>query len=351
MRPDRFGTTKGFSSTKFLGFTEIFLALFFAGSTAHPPAAAAAAAPDVPSYDSASFGRHLQALKANLDSAGQSADSLRALRETLPKSWPVDVQGRHFEVPTASLVSHLDQAEKRPENREHELDQARAYLDSLAEEASSFSGASPSGSNAARSKLDAILARSEYAHVRQQNWHEKLRQRINEFFLNLLARIFRGVGSQKTFGYILLWLGVAGAAIVIAYLVFHTWFRAARTAEIELTGAAVPARSWREWVFAGRESATRGDYRTAVHCAYWAAIARLQDLGALSPDRSKTPREFLRALAGGKPILAEEAAVRSRALAHMTSRLENTWYGYQLATEADFRDSLAQLETLGCHLP
>jgi hypothetical protein len=35
----------------------------------------------------------------------------------------------------------------------------------------------------------------------------------------------------------------------------------------------------------------------------------------------------------------------------LTSRLEIIWYGYQIATEADFRDSLTQLETLGCHIP
>jgi hypothetical protein len=35
----------------------------------------------------------------------------------------------------------------------------------------------------------------------------------------------------------------------------------------------------------------------------------------------------------------------------LTDRLEKIWYGYQIATEADFRDSLAQLEALGCRLP
>jgi hypothetical protein len=104
-------------------------------------------------------------------------------------------------------------------------------------------------------------------------------------------------------------------------------------------------------VFAARDAAGRGDYRMAVHCAYWAGIARLQDLGALAPDRAKTPREYLRALEKSKWIVPESVATRQQALALLTSRLEKIWYGYQIATEADFRDSLAQLETLGCHLP
>jgi hypothetical protein len=50
-------------------------------------------------------------------------------------------------------------------------------------------------------------------------------------------------------------------------------------------------------------------------------------------------------------MMPEALAVRHKALSLLTSRFEKIWYGYQIATEADFRDSLAQLETLGCHLP
>jgi hypothetical protein len=120
---------------------------------------------------------------------------------------------------------------------------------------------------------------------------------------------------------------------------------------MDLQAAAVPALSWQEWIFGAREAAGRGDYRIAVHCAYWAGIARLQDLGALSPDRAKTPREYLIALTKSKLVLPETLATRQQALTLLTSRLEKIWYGYQTATEADFRDSLTQLETLGCHLP
>ena len=118
-----------------------------------------------------------------------------------------------------------------------------------------------------------------------------------------------------------------------------------------LQAAAVPSRSWQEWVFAAREAAGRADYRMAIHCAYWGGIARLQDLGALAPDRAKTPREYLRALHKAKLILPEALATRHLALSLLTSRLEKIWYGYQIATEADFHDSLTQLEILGCHLP
>ncbi len=302
-------------------------------------------------YDSENFIKELARLKTGLEKVRESPEALRSYRESLPEVWAVDAGGRRYVVPTDLLASRLVKAERQPELRRSQIDQARDYLDALAAETASLSGQPPPRLDSARSKLDAILARSEYAHTRQESWWEKLRARINEIFLNALGRIFRHVGSQKSLGYVLLWVGVCAAAILIAYWIFRGWFRAARGEEMALQAAAVPLRSWQEWVFAAREAAGLGDNRMAIHCAYWAGIARLQDLGALAPDRAKTPREYLRALTKAKLILPETLVTRQQTLSMLTSRLEKTWYGYQIATEADYRDSLTQLETLGCHLP
>jgi len=304
-----------------------------------------------PTYDSETFVQELGRLKAGLESARKSSETLRSYRESLPKAWTVDAGGRRYEVPTDLLVSRLVKAERQPELRGQQLEQARDYLDALAAETASLSAQPLPSTDSARAKLNAILAGSEYAHTRQESWWDKLRARIDEILLNALARILRGVGGQASLGYALLWIGICAAAILIAYWIFQRWFRAARVQEMDLQAAAIPSLSWQEWIFAAREAAGRGDYRMAVHCAYWGGIARLQDLGALAPDRAKTPREYLSALSNSKLILPETLATRQQALFLLTSRLEKIWYGYQIATEADFRDSLTQLETLGCHLP
>jgi hypothetical protein len=304
-----------------------------------------------PTYDTETFIQELGRLKEGLESASKSTETLRAYRESLPKAWIVDAGGRLYEVPTDLLGSRLLKAERQQELRSQQLDQARDYLVALAAETASISGQPPPRMDSARAKLDAILARSEYAHTRQESWWEKIRARIGEIFLEALDRIFRRVGGQTSLGYVLLWIGICATAVLIAYWIFRGWFRAARGKEMALQAAAVPSRSWREWIFAAREAAGGGDYRLAVHCAYWAGIARLQDLGALAPDRAKTPREYLHAITKSKLILPETLATRQQALSRLTSRLEKIWYGYQIATEADFRDSLTQLETLGCHLP
>ena len=302
-------------------------------------------------YDSETFVQELGRLKAGLESARKSTETLRSYRESLPKAWTVDAGGRRYEVPTDLLVSRLAKAERQPELRSQQLAQARDYLDALASETASLSGQPLPSTDSARAKLNVILARSEYAHTRQESWWDKLRARIDEILTNALIRILRGVGGQASLGYALLWIGICAAAVLIAYWIFQRWFRAARVQEMDLQASAIPSLSWQQWIFAAREAAARGDYRMAVHCAYWAGIARLQDLGALAPDRAKTPREYLSALTKSKLILPETLATRQQALFLLTSRLEKIWYGYQIATEADFRDSLTQLETLGCHLP
>jgi hypothetical protein len=351
MRPERLDGINSLPARNLRVLAAILLALivFQAGA-----ARAADSAPQTsasPTYDTETFIKELAKLKAGLESARSSTETLHAYRESLPKAWVVDAGDRHYDVPTDLLVARLIKAERQTELRSQQLDQARDFLDALAAETASLSGQPPPRTDFARAKLDAILARSEYAHTREESWWEKLRARIGEIFFDALERIFRQVGGQASLGYVLLWIGICATAILIAYWIFRRWFRAARGEEMALQGAAVPSRSWQEWIFAAREAAGGGDYRMAVHCAYWAGIAHLQDLGTLAPDRAKTPREYLHALTKSKLILPETLAIRRQALSMLTSRLEKIWYGYQIATEADFRDSLTQLETLGCHLP
>jgi hypothetical protein len=304
-----------------------------------------------PVYTAPSFVSELQRLKHDLEGAAQSLDQLHTVRETIPKEWVVEDGGQRYVVPCRSFAARLLHAEEDSRSREQEIEQAQNYLDVLAAEAAALSGQAPPDDKQARSRLEAILARPEYHLNREKSWLEKFRERMNEMIASALDRLLGRVGRQKPLGYVLLWIGVCAAAILIAYWIFRNWFRTARATEMDLLSAAIPVRSWQEWIFAAREAADCGDYRAAIHCSYWAGIARLQDLGALSADRAKTPREYLGALSKSRVLQPETFTERKHALSLLTSRLEKIWYGYHIATEADFRDSLAQLETLGCHLP
>ncbi len=351
MRPERFDWVNSLSARSLQVLAAILLALIVIHAGAARATESAPQSSPGRTFDWQSFINEIGRQQTALESAGKSTETLRSYRESLPEAWAVDVGGHRYNVPTDLLVSRLVKAERQPELRAQQLVQAHVYLNALATETALLSIQPPPPNDSARAKLDAILARSEYTHNRQESWWEKLRARIYEILSSALDRILSRAGGQKSLGYVLLWIGVCAAAILIAYLVFRRWFRTAKVQEMALQAAGVPLRSWQEWVFAAREAAGRTDYRMAIHCAYWAGVARLQDLGALAPDRAKTPREYLRALAKANLILPETLATRHQALSLLTSRLEKIWYGYENATEADFRDSLTQLETLGCHLP
>jgi hypothetical protein len=308
-------------------------------------------APPVESFDPASFAGELGRLKSELETARKSPTALRAFRDSLPDAWTVRAGEQLYNVPTSPFASRLIQAENNSAVREQQLNQARDFLDALAAEANSLSGLPPAERSGAQAALARILARPEFTNRRQQSWWDRFWARINAMIADALFRLLSRLGGQQSFGEILLWIGVCAAAILIAYWIFRRWFRAARLEEIALESAGVPVRSWQQWVYASRAAAAQGDYRMAIHCAYWAGIARLEEIGALSADRAKTPREYLRTLTKAKLLVSETHATRYQALSMLTSRLEKIWYGYHIATENDFRDSLAQLEVLGCHLP
>lgn len=350
MPPERLQWFESAFACVLRGSAAIAVALMFSLITLGLPTPKTPPTSESPTFSSETFIQELGRLKTALDAARKSPEGLRSYRQALPETWSVEAEGRRYEVPSSALLSRLKKAEADPQVRRQQINQARDYLDALAAETASLSAQSSPPTDSARTRLDAILAQPEFKRGRKESWWDRLRARIDEAIYNVLARIFRRVGGQTELGTILLWLGICAAAVLIAYWIFRRWFRATRMEEMALQSSSAAARSWQEWVFAAREAASCGDYRVAIQCSYWAGIARLQDLGALPADRSRTPREFLRALTKSKPAVAEAHSSRYKALSLLTSRLEKIWYGYQGATESDFRDSLSQLENLGCHL-
>jgi hypothetical protein len=227
MRPERFGSAISLSAMIIRIVAASLLALIVFQAEAARAAESALQFSAGPVYDSQSFIKELGRLKKGLESARKSTEALRTYRESLPESWAVETGGRHYDVPTDLLVSRLVKAERQPELRSLQVQQARDYLDALAAETSSLSRQPPPRTDSARPKLDAILARSEYAHTQRESWWDKLRARINEIIYNALLRIFRRVGGQTSLGYVLLWTGVCAAAILIAYWIFRRWYRTA----------------------------------------------------------------------------------------------------------------------------
>ena len=206
MRPKRVAILRSFISRGLWLLAAILYALNIfpanAASSAEPQASSPPEANVV--YDPLSFVEELSRLKFVLESARQSTGGLRAFRESLPSAWNVAAKDRQFTIPTDLLVTQLVKAERQPEIRAQKIKQALDYLDALASETASLSAHPNEPADFARSKLNSILSRPEYAHAIKESWWDNLRARFNEWLAEAFDRIFSNVISQASLGYILL---------------------------------------------------------------------------------------------------------------------------------------------------
>jgi len=218
--------------------------------------------------------------------------------------------------------------------------------------------AQPPAEAAARAKLAHILSGREFQGMKSgDTWLSRMWDQIQRWISwilnNTIGRLLDNGPARK----LVLWLLIGGVFLVIAVWVVRILSRMARTEALRVNGAFLPGRNWREWGQEALAAARAGDYRTALHSAYWAGVYRLADSGAWRLDQARTPREYLRLLKNPPGRHADISSAvsgaesgRVSALAALTRSMESAWYGYIPATQQDFESAIDQLETLGCKL-
>jgi hypothetical protein len=221
------------------------------------------------------------------------------------------------------------------------LRQARQRLAAFRESAEALL-APPAGAELgqAHAQVDRILRAPEFQGSHEPTWLDKFMARVRLWISRHLEKLFSRVGISASVGNAIVWTLVSLAALLLVFWAVRSVIAAAARSELDLRGAALAGHDWRYWAGEARLAAGRGDFRAAIHAAYWTAVAQLEENHLLPEDRSRTPRESLR-------LLQRENAVYGP-LAHLTRRFELTWYGYKAATSADWADVTKQLETLEC---
>ncbi len=291
-------------------------------------------------YDTASFHAELHRLAAVLKK-NPSTNEMVALRDSLPRRWTIS---------TPEFTCSISSEPLRNQLTSLSASKALVWVNHLAAEVQA-SSSPETASPQARSELDRILARPEFAAVRPPSAWDLLRERIALWVGRMLLWLFSGLDRYPIGGKILLWLILLGVVGCIALGLFRFLASRDRMAALPPSVSPVASRTWQEWVRAAREAASRADFREAVHSAYWAGIARLEDAGVVPQDRTRTPREYLRLVAEPVPgELAPPQFAPREPLAGFTSRLERVWYANREAGPEDFHESLRQLEALGCLL-
>lgn len=278
---------------------------------------------------------------AVLNRSPVDSEAVRDLRATLPANWSVSTGDAHYAIGTEWLSGPLTTIENDPGNKNAAIVQARQRLEAYRREARDLADSMESQQlpSQSRNRLNAILSAREFQGQQAPTWFDLWKQRVRDWINRQFERIF-GKVRGRVIGNFVAWTIVILVGLLLLFWTLRFLMRAGQRSEMDLSGATPIGRDWRRWLREAWEAAGSGDYRTAIHAAYWAAIVRMEEMKSLPEDRSRTPRESLRLIDRGSATYAP--------LSQLTRRFELVWYGYRAATAEDWNDAAQQLENLGC---
>lgn len=291
----------------------------------------------------AEYTAHLESLRALVErcqatatacDVAQVGDDDRVTLQSLGSGANVNEFELRYDWLRAALKAAGD---AKASGRERGLSAALSRIDDALRESGAKSG--DAGFSEARHRADSILSHQEFVTVKEQSIWDKL---IARFFL-WLDSLFTDVAR---FGRRSPWIGPLFEWGLIALVLAGLALWAMRALQRQRLAMRVEAtrqiESWEEasrnWRSLAEEQAARYEWREAVHCIYWASIVMLEGRRFWSPNRSRTPREYV--------ALLETGSLRSNLLRQQTRGFERIWYGLNPAAEADYRQALELHEGL-----
>ncbi|HVN18641.1 MAG TPA: DUF4129 domain-containing protein [Dongiaceae bacterium] len=275
-------------------------------------------------------------LNAAAAQLGGSGGATPGALEHLPQSWKLHTDQGDFEISSEGL--RRDVRRYNSERNATNAEAIRTRLESLQRDIDDFERP-PADDTAVRSELATILAHKEFRDVHGPTWGDRLKRWIFEKLAQFLGRLFRSSAIPNIGKYFVYGL-MALAGLALLYILYRSILRDQGFEQVIPTDLPVSAKEWSIWLSEARGAAARGDWRDAVHLAYWAGISFLEQQGFWKPDRARTPREYLR--------LISPTSEQRETLSVLTRIFELAWYGKREATEDTFSQTLEQLEKLGC---
>jgi Domain of unknown function (DUF4129) len=275
---------------------------------------------------------------ARIEEASKNPEQIREIRKSLPETWKVKDGDRVYFVPTREISDALLQIERNPKNPV--AGQLETRLQSMQRQAQALSRpmSSPSALDA-ETDLKKILNRAEFREATGPSPWDLARARMNRWILDHVIKLLNRLRiSQKT-GNAVAWVVLILAVWTLFYAIYRSLTNSAKPADSRAEAEPMPS-DVRRWIQEALAAADRGDFREAVHCAYWASVAHLEDIRMLPRDRARTPRESL----GLLELHPKEQGV----LQTLTRNFELIWYGYRPVSAADWTGTKQQLEKMGC---
>jgi len=263
-------------------------------------------------------------------------DAVGGVLSRIPRAWRVSANGASFEVSTDWIRRELVdwQQTKQAATKDRLANRLRAVRADAAAYALRPRDATPD-----RDRLRQVLAAHEFQGLQGPTWLDRLRQRAMQWLIGILERVL-GSSSIPTITNVIVYTAIAIVVALIAAWMYRSLRRSAELDSIRPDRVPQIARPWTVWLQEARDAAARNDWPQAVHLAYWCGISFLESQGAWRPDRSRTPRVYLRVLGASHQ--------HRPALQALTRELEHVWYGAGGADASRFGGMLDQLKRLGC---
>ena len=240
------------------------------------------------------------------------------LRQTLQQARNPKLKDRDEQM--ASAINRVQQA----------LEEAKA---------ATVPGGAPGQFAHARASTNAILAHPEFITVTGQSIWDRILARIFLWLDSLFGNVAKFGQKSPWIGPLLEWSLIALALIGLSVWAMRVLQRQRLKIRMEVARQTEPweeaSRNWRELA---AEQAARKNWREAIHCLYWASIVMLEGRRLWTPNRSRTPREYLRLLEAGSP--------RWTLLRQQTQDFERIWYGLYAAEPGDYHAALQLHEQL-----
>jgi hypothetical protein len=263
---------------------------------------------------------------------------LAGVRATIPARWVVRVGEEDIEVGAGWVRTLIEDGERDPSRWPAYRARLLTRLAAVRRDAAAAAVASaPPSAARGRTLLRDTLARREFEAGRTTSWLSVLREKFEQWLLEIWRRLGGERLGQRRTALVLAWMAVlAGLGVLVSWLV-KTLLRATTDEALHLTVPEARRKSARAWA---REALGAIDPAEAARCAYHAALKRLEEEGTWRMDETRTPREYLR--------LLPQPHVRRRLVADITHRFEQIRYGARPATAEDVRSIMAHLKELGC---
>jgi hypothetical protein len=314
----------------------LFLAMLTAGCALASPVLQ----PTRDAISVAEYRQRLDRIATQIESLEGQAEHAAEIAAGIPDSDTVIADTRSFVVYYRDLKNDLAALSKADAAKRAKLfPQVRAYIANLVAEAAAYDKSTPE--TKARAKLEEILSRREFESAERLTVWDRIKTPILRWLSRVLSRMSFSLGG----GFDLVQVVVYGIVVVAIGILLVWVIQRLTRPDVRVPGREIipfspSARGWRAWLADAQSVAGKQDWRNAIHLAYWAGIAFLEEHGAWKPNRARTPREYLR--------LVAERAPQHPPLVALTRKFETVWYGDRPAGEADFRETLGELERLGC---